>query len=220
MGLVTATWLAGNKVLTAYRSESVGSWTAPATPAAIDPGDGTLLFGLQIASNAFGRAVTTWTAGTTANRFSLRGAGGGTPWSAPGRPIGGVPADAVGQDLAVDSTGRRRLRLERRRPGGGQRLDAGDLHLRQPAQQRAAAGAARARPPPTGQRLVRRRWLRMRVAAKAKAKLQGSPTTTKGVAFVLTMPARLGADRHRPRRPGPQGRHVQGQVRAAWASPR
>jgi len=105
MGLVTAVWLAGSKVLTAYRSEANAGWTAPTPPAEIEPGDGTQLDSLQIASNAFGRAITTWTKAGSANRWSLRGAGAGTPWSAP-KAIDGVPADAFGLDVAVDGTGR------------------------------------------------------------------------------------------------------------------
>ncbi len=186
-GLVTATWLAGNKVLTAYRSEAVGGWTAPATPAAIEPGDGTQLLGLQIASNAFGRALTTWTAGTTANRFSLRGAGGGTPWSAP-KAIGGVPADAIGLDLSVDGTGRVAYAWSVEDPVEDNVSTLAISTYGNPlsnAQPPAPPGPA----PPAGGGSSGGGGSGGGSAAKAKARLQGSPTTKKGVAFVLTMPA-------------------------------
>ena len=105
-GLVTATWIAGRQVLAAYRSEATGTWAAPATPVAIDPGDGTTaLEDAQIASNEFGRAIVTWLAAGKANRFSLRGPGPGAAWSAPAA-IDGVPADAMPLDSVVDGTGR------------------------------------------------------------------------------------------------------------------
>jgi hypothetical protein len=190
-GLVTATWLAGNKVLTAYRSESVGRWTEPTPPAEIDHGDGTQLHTLQIASNAFGRAVTTWTAGSTANRWSLRGPGGGTPWSAP-KAIDGVPADAAGLDLAVDGTGRVAYVWLAEDPVDDNVVSlaissyGNPLSSPQPPAHPGPApptgggssgggAGGGAGPPPA--------------AAKAKAKLQGTPTTKRGVAFVLTMPA-------------------------------
>jgi hypothetical protein len=187
MGLVTATWLAGNKVLTAYRSESVGSWTAPATPAEIEPGDGTLLGALQIASNAFGRAVTTWTAGSTANRWSLRGAGGGTPWSAP-KTIGGVPADATGLDLTVDGAGRVAYVWGAEDPVQANVSSLAISTYGNPlsnSQPPAPPGPA----PPTGGGSSGGGGSGGGSAAKAKAKLQGSPTTKRGVAFVVTMPA-------------------------------
>ncbi len=105
-GLVTTVWVAGNEVLTAYRDEGIGTWAAPMSPAAIDPGDGTPLFGpLTVASNAFGRALAAWTGNGGVNRYALRGPGAGAPWSTP-QPIDGVPADAVPLDLAIDDTGR------------------------------------------------------------------------------------------------------------------
>ena len=85
-GLVTATWIAGKQVLTAYRDEATGVWTAPDTPAQIDPGDGTtFLENVQIASNAFGRAFATWTAVGSANRYALRGSGPAPPGRHPRR---------------------------------------------------------------------------------------------------------------------------------------
>ena len=103
-GLVTAAWIADRRVLTAHRPESGPGWIAPTPPAVIDPGDGsTSLANLQIASSAFGRAFGTWTAFGKANRWSARGAG--ASWTAP-KAIDGVPADAGGQDLAVDGAGR------------------------------------------------------------------------------------------------------------------
>lgn len=189
MGLVTATWLAGNKVLTAYRSESVGSWTAPATPAAIEPGDGTLLFALQIASNAFGRAVTTWTAGSTANRFSLRGAGGASPWSAP-KAIGGVPADAVGQDLAVDSTGRIAYVWGADDPVAANVSTLAISTYGNPlSNSQPPAQPGPAAPTGGGGSSGGGGSGGGSAAAKAKAKLSGTPTTKKGVAFAVTMPA-------------------------------
>jgi hypothetical protein len=189
-GLVTATWLAGNKVLTAYRSESAGGWTAPTPPAEIEPGDGTTQLGvLQIASNAFGRAVTTWTASGAANRWSLRGPGGGTPWSAP-KAIDGVPADAAGLDLAVDSTGRVSYVWLAE--------DADDENIASLAISTYGNPSSNPQPPaPHGPAPATGSpgggsgggGSGGGPPAAAKAKLQGKPTTRRGVAFVLTMPA-------------------------------
>jgi hypothetical protein len=186
MGLVTATWPAGNKVLSAYRSESLGGWTAPTPPAEIEPGDGTQLDALQIASNAYGRAVTTWTAAGAANRFSLRAAGGASPWSTP-KAIGGVPADAAGQDLTVDDSGRVAYVW-----GAGDPVLANVSTLAistygnplSNSQPPAQPGPA----PPTGGGSGGGGG-GGGAAASAKAKLQGSPSIKKGVAFVVTMPA-------------------------------
>src|SRR3954447_2545175 len=185
MGLVTATWIAGNKVLTAYRSESAGGWTAPATPAEIPPRDGTQPGELQIASNAFGRAVTTWTG--SANRWSLRGPGAGAPWSAP-KAIDGVPADAGGLNLAVDGTGRVSYAWLAGDPEDENIASLAISTYGNPlssSQPPAPPGPAR----PTGGGASGGGGAGGGSAATAKAKLQGSPTTKKGVAFVLTMPA-------------------------------
>ena len=191
MGLVTAAWIAGRKVLTAFRAESQPGWTAPTPPVAIDPGNGTTeLHSLQIASNLFGRAIGTWTAAGTANRWSLRNPGAGTAWSAP-KPIDGVPADASGLDLAVEDTGRVNYAWTE--------VDEDDDNVsslaistygnpetnsQPPAPQGPApsgggsagggSGGAGAAAPP---------------APAPRAKLQGRPTSKRGVAFVVTMPA-------------------------------
>lgn len=184
MGLVTAVWTATGKVLTAYRSEATGAWTAPATPLAIDPGDGTTpVQDVQIASNAFGRAVTTWTAVGSANRYALRGPGPGAPWTAP-RPIDGVPADAAPLDLAVDDTGRV-MYVWSAELGVNQSSLAISTYAEpgQSPQPPAPPGPAPPTspppppaPPPSG-------------SASAQAKLQGAATTASGVTFVVTMPA-------------------------------
>ena len=184
MGLVTAIWTAGRKVLTAYRNEATGAWTAPATPATIDPGDGTTpLENVQLASNRFGRAFATWTAIGSANRFSLRGPGPGAPWSAP-KPIDGVPSDASGLDLAVDDTGRVAYVWGAE---GGFNIDSlavstfgNPLSSPQPPAQPGPAPPANPPSPPAPPPAR---------SASAKAKLQGTPTTARGVAFVVTMPA-------------------------------
>jgi hypothetical protein len=184
-GLVTATWIAGRKVLTAYRSESAG-WTAPTTPMVIEPGDGTTELGaLQIASNAFGRAVTTWTG--SANRWSLRGPGAGAAWSTP-KAIDGVPADAGGLDLAVDGTGRVSYAWLAGDPEDENIASLAISTYGNPlssSQPPAPPGPA----PPTGGGSSGGGGSGGGAAATARARLQGAPTTKKGVAFVLTMPA-------------------------------
>ena len=191
-GLVTAAWIAGNKVLTAHRAESNPGWTAPTPPAQIDPGDGTLLHSLQIASNAFGRAVGTWSAEGVANRWSLRGPGPGTAWSSP-KPIDGVPVDAFGLDVAVDDTGRVAYVW-----GAEQATNVSSLAVstygnpldnpQSPAPPGAAppaggdsssAGGGGGTAPPSGGS----------APTRAKAALQGTPTTSRGVKLVVTMPA-------------------------------
>lgn len=190
-GLVTAAWIAGHKVLTAYRAESAPDWTAPTPPAVIDPGNGTTELGsLQIASNAFGRAVGTWTATGDANRWSLRGPGPGAPWSAP-KAIDGVPADAAGLDLAVDGTGRIIYVWLA--------ADANDDNVSSlaistygnplsspqppappgpaPSASPSGGGSSSGAGPPSG------------AAPAARAKLLRPPTIRRGVAFVVTMPA-------------------------------
>jgi hypothetical protein len=178
MGLVTAVWIAGKKVLTAYRNEPTGSWTAPATPLEIDPGDGTTaLENVQIASNAFGRAVATWTAVGSANRYAFRGPGPGAPWSAP-KPIDGVPADAGPLDLAVDGTGRVAYAWSAR-----QGINVASLAIStygdplQSPQPPAPPGPAPPTNPPSPPG-----------PGSAKAKLKGTATTARGVSFVVTMP--------------------------------
>jgi len=191
-GLVTAAWIAGNKVLTACRAESNPGWTAPTPPAQIDPGDGTLLHSLQIASNAFGRAVGTWSAEGVANRWSLRGPGPGTAWSSP-KPIDGVPVDAFGLDVAVDGTGRVAYVW-----GAEQATNVSSLAVstygnpldnpQSPAPpgpappaggDSSSAGGGGGTAPPSGGS----------APARAKAALQGTPTTSRGVKLVVTMPA-------------------------------
>jgi hypothetical protein len=176
-GLVTAVWFAGKKLLSAYRSETTGTWTAPDPPLAIDPGDGTTaLENGQVASNAFGRAVATWTAVGDANRFSLRGPGPGAPWSAP-QPVGGVPADAYGLDVAVDDTGRVAYVW-----AAGTAFNVSTLAVStygnplQNPQPPAPPGPAPPTNPPSS-------------PGSAKGKLTGTPTTARGVKFVVTMPA-------------------------------
>ena len=195
MGLVTAAWIAGNKVLTAYRAEAGPDWTAPTPPAAIDPGDGKPLHSLQIASNAFGRAVGTWTADGDANRWSLRGAGPGAPWSAV-KPIDGVPADAAGLDVAVDDTGR--IAYVWSAGTGFNESTLGVSTYGNPLsnpQPVAPTGPA----PATGGGTTGGSTSGgsgpaapggSSAPAKAKASLQGTPTTSRGVTFVITMPAR------------------------------
>jgi hypothetical protein len=178
MGLVTAVWIANKKVLTAYRSETTGSWTAPATPLEIDPGDGTTaLENVQIASNAFGRAAATWSAVGSANRYALRAAGPGTPWSAP-EPAAGVPADADPLDLAVDGTGRVAYVWS-----ADQGFNVASLAIStygdplQSSQPPAPPGPAPPTNPPSPPG-----------PGSAKAKLKGTATTARGVSFVVTMP--------------------------------
>ncbi len=196
MGLVTAAWIAGKRVLTAYRNEATGVWTAPATPAQIDPGDGTTsLENVQIASNAFGRAFATWTAVGSANRYALRGPGPGAAWSAPAA-IDGVPADAVPLDLAIDDTGRVAYVW-----GAEEGFNVDSLAIStygdplSSPQPPAAPGPAPPTnppppaPPPPGPQ----------PPGAAKAKLQGAATTARGVTFVIRMPgagtARIAIDR-------------------------
>ena len=114
---------AASKVLTAYRIETAGSWTAPATPARSTRATGRLRSGTCRSPPTRSAArSTTWTAGTTAPTASHSAAPArGTPWSAP-KPIDGVPADAAGQDLAVDDTGRVAY-VWSADDGGVQRLD-------------------------------------------------------------------------------------------------
>jgi hypothetical protein len=178
-GLVTAVWTAGKKVLTAYRSETTGTWTAPTPPAEIDPGDGAMpLENSQIASNAFGRAVATWTAVGSANRFALRGPGGGAPWSAP-KPIDAVPADAVPLDLAVDDTGRVVYAWSAELGLNNDTLAISTYgNPLQNPQPPAPGGPAPPTNPPGGGG-----------GGSAKAALKGTPTSAKGVKFVVTMPA-------------------------------
>lgn len=179
MGLVTAVWTASNQVLTAYRSEATGTWTAPDPPAAIDPGDGTTpLFDAQVASNAFGRAVATWTAVGSANRFALRGPGPGTPWSAP-KPIGGVPADAIPLDLAVDDAGRVAYVWS---ADLGTNVSSLAISTYADPAQSPQSPAPQGPAPPTNSPPPA-------PSPKAKAKVQGTATTAGGVKFVVTMPA-------------------------------
>ncbi len=209
MGLMTAAWIAGNKVLTAYRAEMATDWTAPTPPAAIDPGDGTLLHSLQIASNAFGRAAGTWTATGDANRWSLRGPGPGAPWSAV-KPIDGVPADAVGLDLAIDDTGRVAYVWGAETDFNVSTLAVstyGDpLSSPEPAAPSGPApptgGGGGGPEPPTG-------GGGSGAPARAKASLSGTPTTARGVTFVVRMPARGSAKIVIARARGKAGRSAQ-----------
>ena len=190
MGLVTAVWSAGRKVLTAYRSETTATWTAPVTPAQIDPGDGTTpLENVQIASNAFGRAITTWSAIGSANRYALRGPGAGEPWAAP-KPIDGVPADAAGLDVAVDDTGRVSYVWAADEGFNVSSLAVSTygeaLSNPQPDAPEGPAPPTNPQPapggpPPSGGGSG--------APASARAALQGTPTSARGAAFVVTMPA-------------------------------
>ncbi len=189
MGLVTAIWTADRKVLTAYRGETAAAWTAPLAPAEIDPGDGTTpLEQSQIASNAFGRAIATWSATGIANRYALRGPGAGEPWSAP-KPIDGVPADAAGLDVAVDDTGRisyvwsadegfKVSSLAVSTYGEAQSNPQPDA----PQGPAPPTNPAPPSPPPSG-------GGGSSAPASARAALQGTPTRARGAAFVVTMPA-------------------------------
>ncbi len=179
-GLVTAVWLAGKKVLTAYRAESTGTWAAPATPVAIDPGDGTTFLGpLTVASNAFGRALAAWTATGSANRYALRGPGAGTAWSTP-KTIDGVPADAAPLDLAIDDTGRVAYVWGLSTGNNVQSLAVSTYgnplsSPQPPAQPGPAPSPAKTTPPPsTGS-----------TKAALKVGIQGTATTSRGVTFVV-----------------------------------
>jgi hypothetical protein len=178
-GLVTATWVAGRKVLTAYQSN--GSWTAPTVPAAIDPGDGTTpLENLAIASNLFGRAVTVWQAVGKENRFSLRGPGSGAPWSAP-QPVDGVPADASALDLAVDDTGRVAYVWEL-----GTGFNISQLSI-------STYGTGAAAPPPPAQPGPAPAPPQSSGGGSSSkplaAKVSGKATSARGVSFSITSPA-------------------------------
>ena len=85
MGLVTAAWIAGKQGADRLPGrEATGVWTAPTTPAQIDPGDGTTpLENVQIASNAFGRAFATWTAVGKREPLCAPRPRGRRAWSAP-----------------------------------------------------------------------------------------------------------------------------------------
>jgi hypothetical protein len=182
-GLVTAVWAAGKKVLTAYRSETTGSWTAPTPPLEIDAGDGTTsLENVQLASNAFGRALATWAAVGSANRYSLRGPGPGTPWSAP-KAIDGVPADATPQDSAVDDTGRVAYVWTSDLGFNVSQLAISTYGnpLQNPQPPAPGGPAPPTNPPSSGGAGSG--------GGSAKAKLKGSATTARGVTFVVTMPA-------------------------------
>jgi hypothetical protein len=184
-GLVTAVWTTVNnrKVLTAY--ESSGAWTPPTPTREIDPGDGsTVLANLQVASNLFGRAVATWTASTPANRWSLRGPGAGTPWSAP-KPIDGVPADALPLDMAIDDTGR--VAYVWSAESGVTNVDSLAIStygnpLSNPQPPAPPGNTPPTNPPPSG-------GGGGGGSASASAALQGTPTSARGVTLVLTMPA-------------------------------
>ena len=177
-GLVTAAWVANNKVLAAYQSN--GAWTAPATPAAIDPGDGaTALENLAIASNLFGRAVTVWQAVGKENRFSLRGPGPGAPWSAP-QAIDGVPADASALDVAVDDTGRVAYVWE---------LGTG-TNVSQLSISTFGTGAAAPEPPaPSGPAPSPSPQPQGSSPKPLAAKVSGKATSARGVSFSITSPA-------------------------------
>jgi hypothetical protein len=154
----------------------------------IDPGDSATLLGpLQIASNLFGRAVATWAAGTIENRWSLRGPGPGAAWSAP-QPVDGVPADAAPLDSAIDDTGRVAYVWT---ANEGFNIDSLAIStygnpLSNPQPPAPPGPAPPTSPPPSnppsggggGGGL-----------ASASAALQGTPTTARGVTFVLIMPA-------------------------------
>jgi hypothetical protein len=181
-GLVTTTWIAGNKVLTAYRNEATSTWTAPTPPLEIEPGNGTFLGQVQLASNLFGRAVATWTA-VGANRWSLRGPGPGAPWSAP-KPIDGVPADAGPLDIAIDDTGRVTYVWTARTATNVDSLVISTYGnpLDNPQPPAPPGPAPPTNPPPSG-------GGGGGGSASASAALQGTPTTARGVTLVLTMPA-------------------------------
>jgi hypothetical protein len=178
-GLVTATWIAGKKVLAAYQSN--GAWTAPTVPAAIDPGDGaTPLESLAIASNLFGRAATVWQAVGKENRFSLRGPGPGAPWSAPA-PIDGVPADASALDLAVDDTGRIAYVWELGTGTNVSQLSISTYGAEAAAPQPPAQPGPAPSPPASGGGSSSPKPL--------AAKVSGKPSSARGVTFTLTSPA-------------------------------
>jgi hypothetical protein len=126
-----------------------------------------------------------------ANRWSLRGAG--ATWSAP-KAIDGVPADAAGLDLAVDGTGRVIYVWladdESQDNVAALAISTYGNPLSNPqppappgpappvnSQGGSAGGGGGGGNVPSGG------------SASAKAKLQGKPTTARGVAFVVTMPA-------------------------------
>jgi hypothetical protein len=178
-GLVTATWVAGRQVLAAYQGN--GAWTAPATPAAIDPGDGTTpLENLAIASNLFGRAATVWQAVGKENRFSLRGPGPGAPWSAPA-PVDGVPADASALDLAIDDTGRVAYVWELGTGFNVSQLSISTYGAEAAAPEPPAQPGPAPAPPSSGGSSSASKPL--------AAKLSGKPTSARGVTFTLTSPA-------------------------------
>jgi hypothetical protein len=186
-GLVTAVWtdVINRTVFTAYRTESTGTWTAPTPSMEIDPGDGsTGLFNPQVASNLFGRAVATWSAGTTENRWSLRGPGPGAPWSAP-KAIDGVPADALPLDMAIDDTGR--VAYVWSAESGVANVDSLAIStygnpLNNPQPPAPPGPAPPTSPPPSG-------GGGGGGSASASAALQGTPTSARGVTLILTMPA-------------------------------
>ncbi len=191
MGLVTAAWIASNKLLTAYRSETAASWTAPVTPAQIDPGDGTTpLANAQIASNAFGRALATWTAVGSANRYALRGPGAGEPWSSP-KPIDGVPADAFGLDQTIDDTGRISYVWSAEEGFNVSSLAVSTYGEAEsnPQPDAPQGPAPPTNPPPSPGGGAPTGGGGSGSPASARAALQGTPTSARGAAFAVTMPA-------------------------------
>jgi hypothetical protein len=177
-GLVTATWIADRKVLTAYQSN--GAWTAPLTPAAIDPGDGTTaLENLAIASNLFGRAVTVWQAAGKENRFSLRGPGPGAPWSSP-KPVDGVPAEASALDVAVDDTGRVAYVWEAETGTNVSQLSISTYGAAAAAPEPPAQPGPAPSPPPS---------VGSSASKPLAAKVSGKASRARGVTFTVTSPA-------------------------------